>query len=70
MNPDQLFRICNLLGAAGWLILLLAGSRRWAAGLVTGYIIPLALGLFYIALVVLHWGETSDSEAAVYNYVQ
>jgi len=58
MNPDQVFRIGNLCALAGWLILIFAGRRRWAAGLVSGYVIPLALGLLYIALVALHWGET------------
>lgn len=58
MNPDQLFRICNLVALAGWLLLIVAGRRRWASGLVTGFIIPSALALVYIALVALHWGET------------
>ena len=58
MNPGNLFRFCNLFALSGWLILILAGRRRWASGLVSGYAIPLALGLLYIALVALHWGET------------
>ena len=58
MTPDQVFGICNLVALSGWLILIYAGRRRWAAGLVSGYAIPLALGLLYIALVALHWGET------------
>jgi hypothetical protein len=61
VNPDILFRICNLLALSGWLILIFAGRRRWASGLVSGYAIPLALGLFYIALVALHWGESPGS---------
>jgi Domain of unknown function (DUF4281) len=58
MNPGQVFRICNLVAMAGWLILIFAGRRRWASGLVSGYAIPLAFGLFYIALVAFHWGES------------
>ena len=58
MTPDQVFRICNLVALAGWLILIFAGRRRWAAGLVSGYVIPVGFGLLYIALVALHWGET------------
>ncbi len=61
MNPGNLFRICNLFALSGWLILIFAGRRRWAAGLVSGYAIPFALGLFYIALVALHWGESHGS---------
>jgi hypothetical protein len=58
VNPGQLFKICNLVAASGWLILILAGRRRWAAGIVTGYAIPLVLGTFYTGLVAFHWGKT------------
>jgi hypothetical protein len=58
MSPDQLFRICNLVALAGWIILVFFGPRRWASGLVTGFAIPLAIGVLYAVLVAVHYGET------------
>lgn len=58
MGPDQLFRICNLVALAGWIVLIFFGPRKWAAGLVTGFVIPLTLGVLYAALVAIHYGET------------
>jgi hypothetical protein len=58
MNADQIFRACNLLAMAGWLILIFAGRMRWAAQLVTGMVIPALLALVYVAVLSLHWGES------------
>jgi len=58
VGPDQLFRICNLVALAGWIVLIFFGPRKWAAGLVTGFVIPLTLGVLYAALVAIHYGET------------
>jgi hypothetical protein len=61
MTPEQLFSICNLVAMAGWLILIFAGRRRWAAGLVTGAIIPVILAMVYAALIGFHFGEPHGS---------
>jgi len=58
MSADQLFSICNLAAMVGWIILIVAGRMRWAAGLVTGAIIPAILALVYAGLFAAHWGET------------
>jgi hypothetical protein len=58
VSADQIFSICNLAAMAGWLILIFAGRMRWAAGLVTGALIPAILGIVYASLLGLHWGET------------
>ena len=58
MTPDELFRICNLTAAAGWIVLIFLGTRRWAADLVTGFVLPGILAVLYTALVATHWGET------------
>ncbi len=58
MSPDQLFSICNLAAMGGWIILIFAGRRRWAAGLVTGAVIPAILAIVYAGLIASHWGET------------
>ena len=58
MSADLLFSICNSIALLGWLILAIAGHRRWASHLTTGVIVPLLLAVAYLLLVVGHWGET------------
>ena len=58
MTPDQLFSICNTVALIGWIILIVAGPRRWASSLLTGFAIPLAFGILYAILAGIHWGET------------
>jgi hypothetical protein len=58
MSADQVFSICNSAALLGWLILVFAGRKRWAAYLTTGVILPLLLAVAYLVLVVGHWGET------------
>jgi hypothetical protein len=65
MNPDQLFKVCNLVALAGWIVLVFFGPRRWASGLVTGFVIPLGLGVLYASLVAMHWGETPGGFGAL-----
>ena len=57
MSPQQLFSICNFAALAGWLILVVAGRRRWAAQAVSGMILPALLGIVYIGLIAAHWSE-------------
>ena len=45
MNPDKVFSICNSTALLGWLVLVLAGRKRWAAPLVTGFVLPLLFGV-------------------------
>jgi hypothetical protein len=58
MNPDQVFSICNSTALLGWLILVFAGRKRWAAPLITGFVLPLLFGAIYSAVVIGYWGET------------
>jgi hypothetical protein len=57
MSADQLFSVCNSVALLGWLILAIAGRRRWAAYLTTGVILPLLLAVAYAVILVTHWGE-------------
>ena len=57
MTPDRVFSLCSYLALAGWAILIFAGRMRWAARLITGAIIPLAIALLYGYLIAAHWGE-------------
>jgi hypothetical protein len=56
MTPEQLFSIANFGALLGWLVLVVAGPKRWAAPLVTGAILPLLFGVLYVGLIAAHLG--------------
>jgi len=59
LSPDLSFRAGNLLALAGWIALALSPpSRRWTPRVwqLTGWVLPLLLGIAYVALLVGHWG--------------
>jgi hypothetical protein len=59
LSPDLAFRLGNLVALAGWVALALSPpSRRWTPRIwqLTGWLIPLALALAYVALLLGHWG--------------
>lgn len=56
MRAEQLFSLCGAMALAGWLILIFAGRARWAAPLVAGVVVPLALSVVYAVLLAGHWG--------------
>ena len=58
MSPDRIFSICNSTALLGWLILIFAGRKRWAAPLVSGFVLPLLLAVVYTGLVIGNWGGT------------
>ena len=64
MSADQVFSICNSAALLGWLILAIAGRKRWAAYLTTGVILPLLLAVAYLVLLAGHWGETKRAASA------
>lgn len=57
MTADQIFSISNPVAMVGWLILIFAGRKKWAASLVTGVVIPLLFAILYTTLILGHWGE-------------
>lgn len=61
MTPQQVFSICNSGALLGWLILAIAGRRRWAAPLVSGALIPALIAILYIGLIAAHWSESHGS---------
>jgi len=73
MTPERLFSLCNSFALLGWLILVFAGRKRWAAGLATSVIIPLMIAVLYAGLIAAHWGETKggfgtlDGVAALFS---
>jgi hypothetical protein len=59
LSPHLSFRAGNLLALAGWIALALSPpSRRWTPRVwqLTGWVLPLLLGIAYVALLVGHWG--------------
>jgi hypothetical protein len=56
MNPDAVFSAANLMAAASWLLLIVAGKSRRVAGAVTGVAVPLLFALLYTVLIIMHWG--------------
>ncbi|MCU0775352.1 MAG: ABA4-like family protein [Ideonella sp.] len=59
LDPDTAFGTGNALALASWIALALSPpSRRWTTAVwaATGWWIPLALGVAYVALIVAHWG--------------
>ncbi len=73
MSADQIFSVCNSTALLGWIVLAVAGRKRWAAYLTIGVIVPLLLAIAYFALLLTHWGETKggfgtlDGVAALFS---
>ena len=60
MTADSLFRLCNSMALAGWVLLLVTGwsarASRVISSLITGLLVPAMLSGFYLALIATHWG--------------
>lgn len=61
MSAERLFSICNMAAPVGWLLMIVA--PRWVVTkrLVLSGIYPLLLGLVYLALIVLFFGEAEGN---------
>ena len=58
MTAEQVFSLANTTALLGWLLLVILGTRRWVAPLITGAILPLLFAVLYASLFVAHWGDT------------
>lgn len=56
MTAEQIFSICGAVALAGWLVLIFAGRRAWAAPFVSGSLIPLLFAFAYTAILLTHRG--------------
>lgn len=54
MSAELVFSLCNPLAMAGWVLLIVAPRRPWAA-LIAGRVIPLLLASVYLVVVTLNW---------------
>jgi hypothetical protein len=57
MKPDLVFQICNSIAPIGWLLMIVAPRWRWTKTIVLSGILPLLLGLVYLTLISLFFGE-------------
>ena len=57
MSAERLFSILNLVAIAGWLPLVLLPRARWATRIVP-IVVPLLLGVVYVALVATTLGRS------------
>ncbi|MDZ4858168.1 MAG: ABA4-like family protein [Candidatus Hydrogenedentes bacterium] len=55
MSLEGIFSACSTLVMAGWLLLVFLPRWKWAASLICGVIIPLALGVAYLVLIALYF---------------
>jgi prepilin signal peptidase PulO-like enzyme (type II secretory pathway) len=57
MTAEQVFKIVNIVAAAGWLILIVGARARRMASLMTATILPLLFAVLYGCLIATHWSE-------------
>jgi hypothetical protein len=60
MSADSIFRLCNSVALAGWVLLVVTGwsarASRIISSLITGLLVPALLSGVYLALIATHWG--------------
>ena len=61
MKPESIFQICNTIAPLGWLLLLFAPRWRWTKQIVLSGLLPLLLGLVYLALIAFYFGEAEGN---------
>jgi hypothetical protein len=57
MTPDLLFKICNSIAPIGWLLMIVAPKWRWTKTIIISGVLPILLGLVYLTLIILFFGE-------------
>ena len=57
MSPDSVFSLANLLAMLSWILLIVAGRKRWVTNAVTGFAVPLILAILYGAILLQHWSD-------------
>jgi Domain of unknown function (DUF4281) len=61
MTPQTLFKICNTIAPLGWLLLLVAPRWSWTRKIVVSGILPLMLGLVYLTVILLYFGQAEGN---------
>ena len=57
MKPETIFTICNSAAPLGWILMVFAPRWKWTRKIVLSGFYPLLLGLVYLALIVLYFGD-------------
>jgi hypothetical protein len=57
VTPDRIFSLANTVALLSWILLIVAGRKKWVTTVVTGFAVPLILAVLYGALVIQHWSE-------------
>ncbi len=57
MKADQVFQICNSIAPLAWLLLIIFPRWKWTKIIILQGVLPLMLGLVYLTLIVLFFGE-------------
>jgi len=60
MEASTLFSLANAFVLPGWFVLVFLPRFRIGRDLIAGTVMPLALGLLYLMLLVLHLGEQPE----------
>lgn len=61
MSAERIFSICNMAAPVGWLLMIVAPRWIVTKRLVLSGIYPLLLGLVYLTLIVLYFGEADGN---------
>ncbi|MEQ8789534.1 MAG: ABA4-like family protein [Pirellulaceae bacterium] len=56
MSADILFTVCNVAVLPGWILLIVAPRWKWTHALVVTALLPVLLGLVYMALIAANLG--------------
>jgi hypothetical protein len=57
MIADQIFQICNSITPLAWILLLFFPKWKWTRIIILQGIIPMILGIVYLSLIILFFGE-------------
>ncbi|WP_119302045.1 ABA4-like family protein [Dongia deserti] len=55
MSPEVIFRICNMIALAGWLVLLASPFIPKLADRISTLVVPVLLAIAYTGLILAHW---------------
>lgn len=61
MSAERIFSFCNMAAPVGWLLMIIAPRWIVTKRLVLSGIYPLLLGLVYLTLIVLYFGEADGN---------
>ena len=70
MKPELIFKICNSIAPLGWLLLIVAPRWRWTKTLVLSGVLPLLLGLVYLPIIILFFGDSGGDFGSLQGVMQ